>query len=107
MRRVDPQTLETKEKVDWSQYIAVNSATAHPHYDHEGATYNMGNSYSKDGDLNSSKPKSLLFTCCSYSVFQKYSLTFPYFVTSKHQQRILYTCEVKGKLHVVYKMVYK
>ncbi|KAI3371916.1 hypothetical protein L3Q82_006789 [Scortum barcoo] len=49
MRRVNPQSLETKEKVDWSQYIAVNSATAHPHYDREGATYNMGNSYGKSG----------------------------------------------------------
>ncbi|XP_078808973.1 beta-carotene 15, 15-dioxygenase 2, like isoform X3 [Oryzias latipes] len=49
MRRVDPQSLETKEKVDWSQYIAVNSATAHPHYDREGATYNMGNSYGRNG----------------------------------------------------------
>ncbi|XP_062418371.1 beta-carotene 15, 15-dioxygenase 2, like isoform X2 [Pungitius pungitius] len=49
MRRVDPQSLETKEKVDWSKYIAVNSATAHPHYDREGATYNMGNSYGKSG----------------------------------------------------------
>uniref|UniRef100_A0A8C7GDS1 Beta-carotene 15, 15-dioxygenase 2, like n=1 Tax=Oncorhynchus kisutch TaxID=8019 RepID=A0A8C7GDS1_ONCKI len=49
MRRVDPQSLETKEKVDWSEYIAVNSATAHPHYDREGASYNMGNSYGKGG----------------------------------------------------------
>ncbi|CAN9513356.1 unnamed protein product [Ophioblennius macclurei] len=49
MRRVDPQSLETKEKVDWTQYVAVNSATAHPHYDREGATYNMGNSYSLGG----------------------------------------------------------
>uniref|UniRef100_A0A672JKU7 Beta,beta-carotene 9',10'-oxygenase-like n=1 Tax=Salarias fasciatus TaxID=181472 RepID=A0A672JKU7_SALFA len=49
MRRVDPQSLETKEKVDWTQYVAVNSATAHPHYDREGATYNMGNSYGRDG----------------------------------------------------------
>uniref|UniRef100_A0A667Y5Y5 Beta-carotene 15, 15-dioxygenase 2, like n=1 Tax=Myripristis murdjan TaxID=586833 RepID=A0A667Y5Y5_9TELE len=47
MRRIDPQSLETKEKVDWSQFIAVNSATAHPHYDREGASYNMGNSYGK------------------------------------------------------------
>ncbi|KAM9391492.1 beta-carotene 15, 15-dioxygenase 2, like [Pholidichthys leucotaenia] len=49
MRRVDPQSLETKERVDWSQYVAVNSASAHPHYDREGATYNMGNSYSRNG----------------------------------------------------------
>ncbi|XP_005729419.1 beta-carotene 15, 15-dioxygenase 2, like [Pundamilia nyererei] len=49
MRRVNPQSLETKEKVDWSQYIAVNSASAHPHYDRDGSTYNMGNSYSRSG----------------------------------------------------------
>ncbi|XP_072289252.1 beta-carotene 15, 15-dioxygenase 2, like [Eucyclogobius newberryi] len=49
MRRIDPQSLETKEKVDWTQFIAVNSATAHPHYDQEGASYNMGNSYGKQG----------------------------------------------------------
>lgn len=36
-------------KVDWSQYIAVNSATAHPHYGRDGSTYNMGNSYGKSG----------------------------------------------------------
>ncbi|KAJ3603431.1 hypothetical protein NHX12_028177 [Muraenolepis orangiensis] len=49
MRRVDPKSLETKEKVDWTQYIAVSSATAHPHYGRDGATYNMGNSYGKSG----------------------------------------------------------
>uniref|UniRef100_A0A8C5CYK9 Beta-carotene 15, 15-dioxygenase 2, like n=2 Tax=Gadus morhua TaxID=8049 RepID=A0A8C5CYK9_GADMO len=49
MRRVDPDSLETKEKVDWTQYVAVNSATAHPHYGRDGATYNMGNSYGKSG----------------------------------------------------------
>ncbi|XP_029685868.1 beta,beta-carotene 9',10'-oxygenase-like [Takifugu rubripes] len=49
MRRVDPRSLETKEKVDWSQYIAVNSATAHPHYGRDGSTYNMGNSYGRSG----------------------------------------------------------
>ncbi|XP_022056553.2 beta-carotene 15, 15-dioxygenase 2, like isoform X2 [Acanthochromis polyacanthus] len=49
MRRVDPQSLETKEKVDWTQYVAVNAATAHPHYDRDGATYNMGNSYGTSG----------------------------------------------------------
>ncbi|XP_047447574.1 beta-carotene 15, 15-dioxygenase 2, like [Mugil cephalus] len=49
MRRIDPESLETKEKVDWSKFVAVNSATAHPHYDREGATYNMGNSYGRNG----------------------------------------------------------
>ena len=36
-------------QVDWTQYVAVNSATAHPHYGRDGATYNMGNSYGKSG----------------------------------------------------------
>lgn len=35
--------------MDWSQYIAVNAATAHPHYDRDGASYNMGNSYGRNG----------------------------------------------------------
>ncbi|NXX47066.1 BCDO2 oxygenase, partial [Tricholaema leucomelas] len=47
--RVDPETLETKEKVDWSKFVAVNGATAHPHYEPDGTTYNMGNSYGKHG----------------------------------------------------------
>ncbi|KAM8927667.1 carotenoid-cleaving dioxygenase, mitochondrial-like [Pelodytes ibericus] len=49
IRKVDVETLETKEKVDWSNYIAVNGATAHPHYDPDGTSYNMGNSYGKQG----------------------------------------------------------
>ncbi|NWX65233.1 BCDO2 oxygenase, partial [Promerops cafer] len=36
-------------QVDWSQFIAVNGATAHPHYESDGTTYNMGNSYGKHG----------------------------------------------------------
>ncbi|KAM6044866.1 carotenoid-cleaving dioxygenase, mitochondrial isoform 1-T1 [Theristicus caerulescens] len=49
MYKVDPETLETKEKVDWSKFVAVNGATAHPHYGSDGTTYNMGNSYGKHG----------------------------------------------------------
>ncbi|NXN12084.1 BCDO2 oxygenase, partial [Indicator maculatus] len=49
MYRVDPETLETKEKVDWSKFVAVNGTTAHPHYESDGTTYNMGNSYGKHG----------------------------------------------------------
>ncbi|XP_078538129.1 carotenoid-cleaving dioxygenase, mitochondrial-like isoform X2 [Lissotriton helveticus] len=49
MYRVDPKTLETKDKVDWSKFIAVNGATAHPHYDPDGTVFNMGNSYGKHG----------------------------------------------------------
>ncbi|NXV64182.1 BCDO2 oxygenase, partial [Molothrus ater] len=36
-------------QVDWSKFIAVNGATAHPHYESDGTTYNMGNSYGKHG----------------------------------------------------------
>lgn len=49
MNKVDIETLEKTEKVDWSKFIAVNGATAHPHYDPDGTTYNMGNSYGPDG----------------------------------------------------------
>uniref|UniRef100_A0AAQ5XIP6 Carotenoid-cleaving dioxygenase, mitochondrial n=1 Tax=Amphiprion ocellaris TaxID=80972 RepID=A0AAQ5XIP6_AMPOC len=51
MHRVNPETLQTVEKVDWSKFIAVNGATAHPHYDPDGTTYNMGNSYGSKGAL--------------------------------------------------------
>ncbi|NXS37677.1 BCDO2 oxygenase, partial [Pomatostomus ruficeps] len=36
-------------QVDWSKFIAVNGATAHPHYEADGTAYNMGNSYGKHG----------------------------------------------------------
>ncbi|KAG9261489.1 beta,beta-carotene 9',10'-oxygenase-like [Astyanax mexicanus] len=49
MRKIDPQSLETKEKVDWSTYVAINAATAHPHYGRDGAAYNLGNSYGARG----------------------------------------------------------
>lgn len=29
-------------QVNYRDHIALNLATAHPHYDHEGNTYNMG-----------------------------------------------------------------
>ncbi|XP_046876932.1 beta,beta-carotene 9',10'-oxygenase-like [Hypomesus transpacificus] len=51
MHRVDPDSLESVEKVDWSKFIAVNGATAHPHYDPDGTVYNMGNSYGAKGAL--------------------------------------------------------
>ncbi|KAM4567050.1 beta-carotene oxygenase 2b [Odontesthes bonariensis] len=46
---VDPETLAATKKVDWSKFIAVNGATAHPHTEHDGTTYNMGNSYTSKG----------------------------------------------------------
>lgn len=49
IHKVNPHTLETEEKINLTKYIAVNGATAHPHYDPDGTTYNMGNSYGKHG----------------------------------------------------------
>ncbi|XP_015273498.1 PREDICTED: beta,beta-carotene 9',10'-oxygenase [Gekko japonicus] len=49
MHRVDVETLESQEKVNWEKYVAVNGATAHPHYDPDGTAYNMGNSYGSHG----------------------------------------------------------
>ncbi|XP_039085114.1 beta,beta-carotene 9',10'-oxygenase isoform X4 [Hyaena hyaena] len=49
MNKVDIETLEKTEKVDWRKFIAVNGATAHPHYDPDGTAYNMGNSYGPHG----------------------------------------------------------
>ncbi|XP_063072594.1 carotenoid-cleaving dioxygenase, mitochondrial-like [Engraulis encrasicolus] len=49
MHKINPETLEATEKVDWSKFIAVNGATAHPHTDPDGTTYNMGNSYTAKG----------------------------------------------------------
>ncbi|XP_053170789.1 beta,beta-carotene 15,15'-dioxygenase [Scomber japonicus] len=42
INQVDPDTLETVAKVNYRSHIALNLATAHPHYDDEGNTYNMG-----------------------------------------------------------------
>uniref|UniRef100_A0A8C6SQ56 Beta-carotene oxygenase 2 n=1 Tax=Neogobius melanostomus TaxID=47308 RepID=A0A8C6SQ56_9GOBI len=52
MHKVDPETLESVKKVDWSKFIAVNGATAHPHTEPDGTTYNMGNSYSPKAHYN-------------------------------------------------------
>ncbi|XP_051934902.1 beta-carotene oxygenase 2b [Hippocampus zosterae] len=49
MHKIDPETLEATKKVNWRDFIAVNSATAHPHVDVDGTTYNMGNSFSHKG----------------------------------------------------------
>ncbi|XP_075950997.1 beta,beta-carotene 15,15'-dioxygenase [Anarhichas minor] len=42
MNQIDPATLETVGRINYRNHIALNLATAHPHYDDEGNTYNMG-----------------------------------------------------------------
>uniref|UniRef100_A0AAR2JVF1 Beta-carotene oxygenase 1, like n=1 Tax=Pygocentrus nattereri TaxID=42514 RepID=A0AAR2JVF1_PYGNA len=44
INQVNPSTLETVGRVNYRNHIALNLATAHPHYDEEGNTYNMGTS---------------------------------------------------------------
>ncbi|XP_028665642.1 beta,beta-carotene 15,15'-dioxygenase [Erpetoichthys calabaricus] len=41
-QKIDPNSLETLQKLDYRKYVAVNLATSHPHYDDEGNAYNMG-----------------------------------------------------------------
>ncbi|XP_030621009.1 beta,beta-carotene 15,15'-dioxygenase [Chanos chanos] len=49
IRKIDPFTLETKEKVDYQKYHALNLVTSHPHYDKEGNSYNLGTSIAEKG----------------------------------------------------------
>ncbi|KAM8904928.1 beta,beta-carotene 15,15'-dioxygenase [Spinachia spinachia] len=44
MNQIDPGTLDTIGRINYRNHIALNLATAHPHYDKEGNTYNMGTS---------------------------------------------------------------
>uniref|UniRef100_A0A671VQC2 Beta-carotene oxygenase 1 n=1 Tax=Sparus aurata TaxID=8175 RepID=A0A671VQC2_SPAAU len=56
IRKIDPVTLETQDKVDYLKYLPVNLASSHPHYDKEGNAYNMGTSIAEKG-----KTKYMLF----------------------------------------------
>ncbi|KAG9475125.1 hypothetical protein GDO78_003536 [Eleutherodactylus coqui] len=49
IRKIDPYSLDTLEKVDYMKYVTVNLATSHPHYDNEGNTFNMGTSIGDKG----------------------------------------------------------
>ncbi|XP_060027971.1 beta,beta-carotene 15,15'-dioxygenase [Erinaceus europaeus] len=49
IRKINPYTLETLEKVDYRKYVAINMATAHPHYDKAGNILNMGTSIVEKG----------------------------------------------------------
>ncbi|KAG2469704.1 BCDO1 dioxygenase, partial [Polypterus senegalus] len=49
IRKIDPETLETQDKVDYMKYVAVNLVTSHPHYDKAGNSFNMGTSIAEKG----------------------------------------------------------
>ncbi|XP_077580698.1 beta,beta-carotene 15,15'-dioxygenase [Stigmatopora nigra] len=42
MTQIDPASLDTIGRINYRNHISINLATAHPHYDDEGNTYNMG-----------------------------------------------------------------
>ncbi|KAL2088540.1 hypothetical protein ACEWY4_015439 [Coilia grayii] len=42
IRKIDPVTLETLDKVDYLKYHHLNIVTSHPHYDKDGNSYNIG-----------------------------------------------------------------
>ncbi|XP_068160085.1 beta,beta-carotene 15,15'-dioxygenase [Antennarius striatus] len=56
IRKIDPVSLETQEKVDYTKYLPVNLVTSHPHYDKEGNAYNIGTCVAEKG-----KTKYILF----------------------------------------------
>ncbi|XP_058486127.1 beta,beta-carotene 15,15'-dioxygenase [Solea solea] len=49
IRKIDPVTLETLDKVDYLKFLPVNLATSHPHYDKEGNAYNFGTAIAERG----------------------------------------------------------
>lgn len=50
VRRVDPANLDTLgEKTNLHDYVAINSATAHPHILEDGTVINVGNNYRHAG----------------------------------------------------------
>ncbi|XP_075904663.1 beta,beta-carotene 15,15'-dioxygenase [Nelusetta ayraudi] len=56
INQIDPATLETMGRVNYRNHIALNLATAHPHYDDEGNTYNMGTAI-----MGLGRPKYVIF----------------------------------------------
>uniref|UniRef100_A0A673MH91 Beta,beta-carotene 15,15'-dioxygenase-like n=1 Tax=Sinocyclocheilus rhinocerous TaxID=307959 RepID=A0A673MH91_9TELE len=56
INQIDPLTLETLGRTNYRNHIAINLATAHPHYDEEGTTYNMGTAI-----MNFGRPKYVIF----------------------------------------------
>lgn len=45
IRRIDPATLDTKEKVDLNKLMGIHFASSHPITDNTGTTYNLGCSF--------------------------------------------------------------
>ncbi|XP_066499980.1 retinal Mueller cells isomerohydrolase-like isoform X2 [Hoplias malabaricus] len=46
--KINPDTLETIEKVNLCNYVSINGMTAHPHIEQDGTVYNIGNCFGKN-----------------------------------------------------------
>ncbi|KOC68687.1 Beta,beta-carotene 9',10'-oxygenase [Habropoda laboriosa] len=51
IHRIDPETLETKGKVNVSDYVGIVNHTSHPHVMNDGTVYNMGMSVTPRGPM--------------------------------------------------------
>ncbi|XP_076763521.1 neither inactivation nor afterpotential B [Xylocopa sonorina] len=51
IHRIDPETLETKGKVNLSDYIGIVNHTSHPHVMNDGTVYNLGLSITPRGPM--------------------------------------------------------
>lgn len=52
LHQIDPKTIDTLGSVDLSQYIAVNTQTAHPHIEPNGIVFNLGSNFCGTGSYN-------------------------------------------------------
>lgn len=90
IRRIDPDTLKTFERVDLRKYVAVNTATSHPHTDSEGNSFNMGSNvgtynitcFPKKGGLQEGSIAASIPTTRPFSpgYFHSFCITENYFV---------------------------
>ena len=51
-REIDPESLESENRHNYTKFITVNQATAHPMTDSDGHVYNMGNTFGKQTIYN-------------------------------------------------------
>ncbi|XP_034938061.1 carotenoid isomerooxygenase [Chelonus insularis] len=49
IHRIDPETLETKSKVNISKYVGIVNHTSHPHVMEDGSVFNVGMSITSKG----------------------------------------------------------
>jgi len=56
INQIDPHNLDTIGRVNYRNHISINLATAHPHYDEQGNTYNMGTAI-----MGLGRPKYVIF----------------------------------------------